>query len=101
MTDSRAPRVEHDTDPGAGTEADEPMLTTGEAAKVIGFRTTRKQVIALIADDLIAHVRPKPGAWARIPMSAAVAYRQQLERKLAESESRRRAQERLAQDEDD
>lgn len=63
------------------------MLTTGEAATVIGFGTTRKRVIAMIADNEIAYVRPKRNAWARIPLSAALAKRRELQEALTDSKT--------------
>lgn len=87
MTDSRESRTEDQQDDHAGEQVDEVMLTTGEAANVIGFGTTRKQVIAMIADGAIAFMRPKRGAWARIPLSAALTKRRELEEFLAESEA--------------
>jgi hypothetical protein len=71
--------------PPAGSQ-DDAMLTTGEAAELIGFGTTRKQVITMIATGRIAYVRPARGQWARIPVWAALAKREELERALAESE---------------
>ncbi len=77
------------------------MLTTGEAAEVIGFRTTRKQVDAMIRAGKIVCLRPAPGAWARIPLSAALAKRRELERRLAESKAHVHAKERQDQPDDD
>ncbi len=79
MTDSGTPRTDD--------QADEVMLTTGEAAKVIGFGTTRKQVDAMIAAKRLAFFRPGRGAWARVPLAAALAKRRELAEKIAESEA--------------
>ncbi len=59
------------------------LLTTGKAAEVIaasipGF--TRRQVIEMIDADEIVYHRPAPHKWARIPLSAAVAKRDELVR---------------------
>ncbi len=89
MTDSQVPGV----DDRVEDTAEEMLLTTGEAAEVIGFHTTRKQVIAMIANNRIAYLRPRPGAWARIPLSAALAKRRELARTLADSEARVRSRE--------
>jgi hypothetical protein len=69
MTESAAP---HDGD----------MLTTGQAAEVIGYGTTRKQVIAMLSEGSLPHVRLGEKKWAKIPRAAALAKRRALERQL-------------------
>jgi excisionase family DNA binding protein len=69
------------------------LLTTGEAAEVIGVK--RRQVIEMVDNGDIAFIRRAPRAWARIPLSAAVAKRAQLaalweaERRQLEDQLRR------------
>lgn len=86
MTDSGAPQADdRQSDPDSAE-----MLTTGQAAEVIGYGTTRKQVISMIATGRIAYVRPGRGTWARIPMWAALAKRRELYNALTESEAEAR-----------
>ncbi len=70
---------------------EEEMLTTGAAAQVIGYGTTRKQVIAMIAAHKLRAVRLGPGQWARVPKSAALAKRSELEAQLRETDDMERA----------
>lgn len=58
------------------------MLTTGQAAAVIGYGTTRKQVDAMVNDGEIVSFRRDRRKWAKIPMSAALRKRAELERQL-------------------
>lgn len=71
----------------------EEMLTTGAAAKVIGYGTTRKQVIAMIAAHKLPAVRLGRGQWAKVPLSAALAKRRELEEQLRVTEAHERAAE--------
>jgi hypothetical protein len=84
MTDTPVPDQDHPAWEGE-------MLTTGEAAAVIGYGTTRRQVIAMIGSDPpeLLHVRLGDKRWARIPRSAALAKRRELEAQLAGQERSR------------
>lgn len=83
MTDGGARRAEG----RPAEQGEEAMLTTGQAADVIGYGTTRKQVIAMVANNEIAHTRRGPGSWARIPLWAALTERRRVEAELAESKA--------------
>ncbi len=61
---------------------DDDMLTTGDAAEVIGYGTTRRQVIGMINNGTLQAVRLGPGMWAKVPRSAALAKRRELEEQL-------------------
>ncbi len=61
---------------------EEAMLTTGEAAKVIGFGTTARQVAAMVGGGQLRAVRLRPGGWARIPLSEVLKLRDQLSEQL-------------------
>lgn len=84
------------TDSGsAPPDTENELLTTGRAALVIGV--TRRQVIEMVDNDEIAYFRPGPRQWARIPMAAATAKREELKAR-AELE-RRELEERVRQQE--
>lgn len=84
--------------PGADVDR---LLTTGEAARIIGVK--RRQVIEMVDNGDIAFIRRAPRAWARIPTSAAVAKRAQLaalreaERRELEDQIRRQEAEARAE----
>ncbi len=61
---------------------DEEMLTTGQAAAVIGYGTTRKQVDAMVKTGELTSFRRDERKWAKIPLSAALEKRAELERQL-------------------
>lgn len=62
---------------------EEEMVTTGEAAVLIGYEVTRKQVIAMIKEGRVRAVRVGRGKWARIPLRDVLAIRRELETQLA------------------
>ena len=75
-------------DDGAPQPGDERLLTTNQAAQLIGYGVTRTAVMRWAREGEIASIKRGPGTWMRIPESAALAKREEFKRELAEAKAR-------------